>query len=903
MEELTKSFADLKRTVTMAPKLPGQPNPEDRPVLLKTNILSLEMRKQMPVFMYHVDIFMKTERKMISLVKTSRSDSIAVDHKDKCRAAFRFAVRKYPMVFTNPSSLCYDLQAQLYSLDKLKTVSGSDLTAPLSLTIDQIDFVKSKEFDIGIDSIIVEIKPVEDSQVALGALMSTADLDNPCRELLQFIEVATSQHAYLTHSEFLTFPAGLSYRKPKNEAPKELDGGMQLFEGVRKSAKIIEGNPDVSKNGEVALLLDPKKAAFHSANMSVAKKVQLLGLANADGVVDPRDVKKVGDLLKGLFVETRYANKVRKFEINGVSKESAQTYEFQYNGFPMTVEHYYKRRYNVSLALPRASLARIKSRKIEGRQSGYIYLPMELLFVCPNQRVKSTQQTPKQISEMIRSCATLPADREKEINRHCETLRLNGPNAQRTLKTAQMHVDTSLMVVEGRALAPPSIAYKDDTNCPVDPFTGKWRSSGRGKPQYLVSASINKWELTMLCLGHPRAVDETLAQNFAAELLKECGARGMQANGPSAIRAIQYMPDELENIFIKAKQNGIQFLFFIEDSRLSAHKDIKFFERKYQIITQDLDQRNAINTTERGKWQSLENIVAKTNMKLGGVNYAISAPDSTIFQQGRLYLGFQVSHGAPLSPEAIERGLKPSMPTVIGVAGNVTKEPCAFVGDFFYQVPFEDKMIEAMDRMVADFAQRYIAAVGFLNEVVIYRNGTTEAQYANLLGREVPIIKKALKQVGAPNAKLTFVVVTKQHNTRIMPASIFGQKASEQNVKPGTVVDTKIVHPRYQEFYLNSHQAIQGSATTPRYTVVKDESFLTLSQLEHMTNVLCYGHQIVNLPTSLPCPLYIAGCYAERGALLLQGGRQNMNDMGDFKRLNTDLAFRGTALEKTRVNA
>lgn len=73
----------------------------------------------------------------------------------------------------------------------------------------------------------------------------------------------------------------------------------------------------------------------------------------------------------------------------------------------------------------------------------------------------------------------------------------------------------------------------------------------------------------------------------------------------------------------------------------------------------------------------------------------------------------------------------------------------------------------------------------------------------------------------------------------------------QNNIKPGTVVDTGIVHPKYSEFllldtsnavgldefYLNSHSAIQGSAKTPRYTALIDESDFDMDALEMMTYV------------------------------------------------------------------
>lgn len=41
-----------------------------------------------------------------------------------------------------------------------------------------------------------------------------------------------------------------------------------------------------------------------------------------------------------------------------------------------------------------------------------------------------------------------------------------------------------------------------------------------------------------------------------------------------------------------------------------------------------------------------------------------------------------------------------------------------------------------------------------------------------------------------------------------------------------------------------------------------------MDDLEGITHSLCFGHQIVNSPTSLPTPAYVASLYAERGRMI-----------------------------------
>ncbi|PIO64321.1 piwi domain protein [Teladorsagia circumcincta] len=142
----------------------------------------------------------------------------------------------------------------------------------------------------------------------------------------------------------------------------------------------------------------------------------------------------------------------------------------------------------------------------------------------------------------------------------------------------------------------------------------------------------------------------------------------------------------------------------------------------------------------------------------------------------------------------------------------------------------------------------------------------------------------------------------------VLPSS--DVKPTEQNIPPGVVVDKQLTHPSFKEFYLNSHITLQGSARTPRYTVLVDDLDLSMDELEGMTYMLTYDHQIVNLPTSLPTPLYVANRYAERGrntyaAHLICSGSSS-SDSGssiDYGRLAHRLSYNNTKLCNIRVNA
>ena len=174
-----------------------------------------------------------------------------------------------------------------------------------------------------------------------------------------------------------------------------------------------------------------------------------------------------------------------------------------------------------------------------------------------------------------------------------------------------------------------------------------------------------------------------------------------------------------------------------------------------------------------------------------------------------------------------------------------------------------------------------------------------------IITTELPFALAAIRDLKS-DCKVTVIVPNRLHNLRFMlETAREGQRAPEQNVRPGTIVDSVVVHPSFSEFYLNPHVALQGTAKTPRFTILFDDNKLPNDTLQLLCYTLCFGHQIVRLPTSLPSPVYIATRYAERGrALLNAAGSVLTADTDPFTVLNEALPYVGSPhLRNLRVNA
>lgn len=72
------------------------------------------------------------------------------------------------------------------------------------------------------------------------------------------------------------------------------------------------------------------------------------------------------------------------------------------------------------------------------------------------------------------------------------------------------------------------------------------------------------------------------------------------------------------------------------------------------------------------------------------------------------------------------------------------------------------------------------------------------------------------------------------------------------------------------DFYLSSHEGIQGTTKPTKYQLLWDDNELDANELPSLTNALCYAYARCTRAVSLPPPVYYAHLVAERAALKLR---------------------------------
>lgn len=85
--------------------------------------------------------------------------------------------------------------------------------------------------------------------------------------------------------------------------------------------------------------------------------------------------------------------------------------------------------------------------------------------------------------------------------------------------------------------------------------------------------------------------------------------------------------------------------------------------------------------------------------------------------------------------------------------------------------------------------------------------------------------------------QITVVVVQKRHHTRFFPGntSVGRDDRKNNNVPAGTIVDQRIVRPTENQFYLVSHQSIQGVAKPTKYCILLDDGNHSIDDLQALT--------------------------------------------------------------------
>merc|ERR1719438_106147 len=808
-------------------KCPRRPNlgREGRAILLRANHFQISMPRG---FIHHYQI---------SIVP------------DKCprrvnREIIQTMVQAYSRIFGNLKPV-FDGRSNLYVKD------------PLPIGNDQVELEVTLPGE-GKDRVFrVTIKWV--AQVSLFALEEA--LEGRTRDVPE--DSAFALDVVLRHLPSMLYtPVGRSFFSPPTNYYHPLGGGREVWFGFHQSVR--------PSHWKMTLNIDVSATAFYKAQPVIDFTAELLDIRHMDGAGDRVQLNdtqrsRLAKEMKGLKVEITHSQSARKYRVCNLTRRSAQMQCFPLqleNGQTVecTVAKFFLDKYGIKLRYPGLPCLQV------GQEHKHTYLPMEVCKIVPGQRCLK-KLTDMQTSTMIKATARSAPDREREIKNLISKADFNNDPY---IKQFGLDVSQKMMDTPGRILKPPTLQYggRNDRRF-THPSQGVWDMRDK---QFYQGTTIRDWAIA--CFTPQQSVKPQDLKNFVDRLIQISDTLGMRiVREPSFCKYIH----DASNVqpmfsYLRKEFPELQLIIVVLPGKTPVYAEVKRMgDSVLGVATQCIKSKNVIRTTA----QMLSNLCLKINAKLGGIN-TILVPENrpALFREPVVFLGATVTH-----PPAGDN----KKPSIAALVSSVDAHPSAYSAVVRIQRARKD-VITSLSGMVKDSLVNFYRQTGFKpHRIVMYRDGASESQFNAVLQFELLAIRQAcmeLEQDHRPG--ITFMVVQKRHHTRLFCSDHRDQSGRAGNVPAGTTVDANITHPTENDFYLCSHQGIQGTSRPSYYRCLWDDNNLSADELQNLTYQLCHTYARCTRSVSIPAPAYYAHLVAIRARYHIIDKEHDLDNTGVF---------------------
>ncbi|XP_040566297.1 protein argonaute-2 [Lepeophtheirus salmonis] len=678
------------------------------------------------------------------------------------------------------------------------------------------------------------------AQVSLYALEEA--LEGRSRQIpfdaIQALDVVMRHLPSMTYT-----PVGRSFFSSPEGYYHPLGGGREVWFGFHQSVR--------PSQWKMMLNIDVSATAFYKAQPVIDFMCEVLDIRDINDqrkpLTDSQRVKFTKEI-KCLKIEITHCGSMRrKYRVCNVTRRPAQMQSFPLqldNGQTVecTVSKYFLDKYKMKLRNPHLPCLQV------GQEHKHTYLPLEVCNIVQGQRCIK-KLTDMQTSTMIKATARSAPDREREIN---NLIRKADFNNDPYVQEFGLNISHDLMEVRGRVLPPPKLQYGGRTKQQALPNQGVWDMRGK---QFFTGVEIREWAIA--CFAPSRTVREDALRNFTQSLQKISNDAGMPIIGQPCFCKYANGPDQVEPMFryLKATFAGLQLIVVVLPGKTPVYAEVKRVgDTVLGMATQCVQAKNVNKTSP----QTLSNLCLKINVKLGGVN-SILVPSirPKVFNEPVIFLGADVTH-----PPAGDN----KKPSIAAVVGSQDAHPSRYAATVRVQA-HRVEIIQELSTMVKEHLMMFYKSTGGYkpHRVIIYRDGVSEGQFLQVLQHELTAIREAcIKLETDYKPGITFIVVQKRHHTRLFCSDKKEQSGKSGNIPAGTTVDIGITHPTEFDFYLCSHQGIQGTSRPSHYHVLWDDNHFAADELQCLTYQLCHTYVRCTRSVSIPAPAYYAHLVAFR---------------------------------------
>lgn len=673
---------------------------------------------------------------------------------------------------------------------------------------------------------------------------------------------------------------------PENQVP--ISPGIILNKGYAAVAR-------VTQNG-LALNISNTSSPFYESIMLTEFVQKRYFVKDFSKGLQPRVIDSLKKELITKQIEAMHINygdknnphyrKYRIHEIAGSSQDKFMLVDKATNEpREITIAEYFTKEYKVKLKFPQLPcVVDTRGRKI----------PLEMCRLVEKQKV-NRKLDGNETSETLKVAAMRADVHFNQLKKHVDQL----TDAKKPFIDFGLDFEPRPMLVDGREL--PSIFMTGASGKNLLTRDGQYDASDR----FIKPASVKQWVLTYFVddrvrrsagpnVRDAKALEEFLVragQDFSSLYCNAARYKGMSVNNVTKINILQAksefeMKKELFKYFTYLNTSKIdhsifllpdgcpdwiyRYLQFLEgtvktnrgpNERCTRISCIKFSNFLRKII-----QDRAPRPQDRGR-MFIGNLLYKYNTKMGGVNFVLGNDNSPFLQDGYIYISLDVCHPAP-GDKLIQ-----SVAAAVGMwdvtNSNMSTYTCQRVQKKMRENHSTIEEVGEVGNMVDEILSSYFAKKKKLpTHIIILRDGVSEGQFKIVLEKELVRVKQTIAQKYAKSKPplLSCFVVQKRHRTRFKRVEAQQtRKGPDYNIQPGTVVDTKVVHPTDHDFYIAPHKAIQGTSQPLHIYTIYDEIKLSQEDAQSIVFKLSHLSPRCNKGTSIPTAVNLADLAAERG--------------------------------------
>jgi len=634
---------------------------------------------------------------------------------------------------------------------------------------------------------------------------------------------------------------GRAYFPNDKSQIRDIGGALELWRGIYHSIR-----PAPQK---MILTIDTCTAAVYLAGDLRNVALSFLGTTDTRALNlssnDPK-FKQLERFLKNVRISIPSSKGQRTKIIRGLVERAGKFVFSKNDGQESTVALHFQETYNI-----RIRYSDIFGVNLSGKKDPHpSVIPAELCQVIPGQLYK--RKVPEYLTAKVVEFAKIkPQDRFRKITQSVEAY-----HRSEFVVESGMQIDTNPLQINARRLNVPRVLYGVGGTANVR--DGGWNVVGK---QLSSPKTFNSWAVIDFVSDK---LDMKQIEDRVRALSSCCQQLGMGPSvRPLAIeRGNAHFPEEslkklLDSIINRAKPETFILIVILPNSAGPIRNAVKYWgDVKYGVMTQCLRLEKFMGANN----QYWNNVALKINARLGGCNSSSESGVLTGLQaQPFMIVGADVGHPGP--------GV--AKPSVTGLVFSYDEGATRYAALTEIQQP-RVEIIESLQKMME-------RALGLFIEfrkipprrVIFFRDGVSEGEYNTVAAAELEAIQAAIKTiVGGRDYQIlvTFIVVGKRHHSVFFPRNN-SEGDRKGNCHPGLVVESEVTGPMRNDFYLQSHAALQGTPRSAHYIVLHDDIFNgNMQKIQELSFTLCHVYAKATRSVSIPAPVYYADLVCSRGA-------------------------------------